>query len=240
MSDDQVRQWFEQFRDSPAGPMRMPSAHEIRRRAWVWLAIRLGGVVAVAVVVCAVPLMAGQPGGGRAPAAIGDASTSSRPPIRTTPHTSTPPPSASEPTTPPVTAPPEPAPPSTSPPSPTVISQVSDTFQIQPTSIRAGQTVTLSGRGCTVPGVRASRLLVQVDVSSPDGNDRVARLEYPVRADGSWQGKWQILQLPGRIGYGPGFQLRPSCVIVSYRAGSKYTQGVFSYDVERLTIQPPA
>jgi hypothetical protein len=78
--------------------------------------------------------------------------------------------------------------------------------------------------------------------ASPDGNFRVAWLEYPVRADGSWQGQWRIPTLPGRIGYGPGFQLRPSCVILSYRGRSKYdegVQGVFAYDVQRLTIKPP-
>jgi hypothetical protein len=83
---------------------------------------------------------------------------------------------------------------------------------------------------------------VQVDVESPDGNDRVAWLEYPVRADGSWQGRWRIPKLPGRVGYGAGFRLAASCVILDYRR-SRYDEGmqyVFSYDVQWLTIQPPA
>jgi hypothetical protein len=124
-----------------------------------------------------------------------------------------------------------------------VTSPASDTFQIQPTSVRPGQTVTLSGQGCTTPRVKASQLLVQVDVESPDGNDRVAWLQYPVRADGSWQGRWQIPKPPSRIRYGPGFQLQPSCDIPSYRGRSKSVHGVqylFSYDRQRLTIQPPA
>jgi hypothetical protein len=61
MSDEQLWRWFEQFRDGPAGPMRMPAAHKIRRRARIWWATRLGGALAVAVlVVCAVPLVARQ------------------------------------------------------------------------------------------------------------------------------------------------------------------------------------
>jgi len=60
-----------------------------------------------------------------------------------------------------------------------VTSPASDTFQIQPTSVRPGQTVTLSGQGCTTPRVKASQLLVQVDVESPDGNDRVAWAAIP-------------------------------------------------------------
>lgn len=39
----------------------------------------------------------------------------------------------------------------------------------------------------------------------------------------------------------PGFQLQPSCDIPSYRGRSKSVQGVqylFSYDLQRLTIQP--
>jgi hypothetical protein len=124
-----------------------------------------------------------------------------------------------------------------------VTSPASDTVQIQPTSVRAGQTVTLSGQGCTKPGVRASELLVTVDVESPDGNDRVAWLQYPVRTDGLWQGQWRIPKLPSGIKYGPGFQLQPSCEVPSYRGGSKSVQGfqyIFSYDRQRLTIQPPA
>jgi hypothetical protein len=82
-----------------------------------------------------------------------------------------------------------------------------------------------------------------IDVESPDLNDRVAWLQYPVGADGSWQGRWRIPTLPSDIRYGPGFQLQPSCDIPSYRGGSKSAQGfqyIFSYDLQRLTIQPPA
>jgi hypothetical protein len=230
MSDEHLRRWFGQFRDGPAGPTRMPPVREIQRRARVWWATRLGGALAVvAVVVWAGTLVAGQVGAGPppdgvagpppptgvpVPAPTGLPSTASRPPtMPTLPHP------------PPVTSP------------------ASDTFQIQPTRIRAGQTVTLGGQGCTAPGAAASRLLVQVDVESPDGNDRVAWLEYPVRADGSWQGRWRIPKLPGRIGYGPGFRLQPSCVILWYRGtsqGDETVQDVFAYDVQWLTIQPPA
>jgi hypothetical protein len=91
--------------------------------------------------------------------------------------------------------------------------------------------------------VRASQLLVTIDVESPDGNDRVAWLQYPVRADGSWQGQWRIPKLPSGIRHGPGFQLQPSCVLPSSPGTSKSNQGfqpVFSYYLHRLTIQPPA
>jgi hypothetical protein len=238
MSDEQLRRWFEHFRDGPAGPVRMPSAHEIRRRARIWWVTRLGGALAVAVlVVCAVPLVARPLGGDRKPTALGPTSApSSTPvPLPTRPRPSVPEAASAAPNS---AEPPHP----TLPHSP-VTSPASDTIQIQPTSVRAGQTVTLSGQGCTKPGVRAPGLLVTVDVESPDLNDRVAWLQYPVGADGSWQGHWRIPKLPSAIQYGPGFQLQPSCNVASYRVGSKSVQGfqyIFSYDRQRLTIQPPA
>jgi hypothetical protein len=230
MSDDQLRRWFEQFQHSPAEPMRMPPVREIRRRVRVWWATRLGGALAVAaVVVWAGTLLAGQVGGGPPPNGV-----AGPPP----PPTGVPVP---VPTGPPSTASRPPTMP-TLPHPPPVTSPASDTFRVEPTSVRAGQTATLRGQGCRAPGVTASRLLVQVDVHSPDTNFRVAWLEYPVRADGSWQGQWRIPTLPGRIRYGPGFQLQPSCVILSYRGRSKYDEGVqnvFAYDLQRLTIKPP-
>jgi hypothetical protein len=227
MSDEQLRRWFEQFRDGPAGATRMPAAHEIRRRARVWSATRLGGALAVvAVVVWAGTLVAGQVGAGPPPAGV------AAPP----PPTDV---SAPAPTGLPSTAIRPPTMPTL--PHSRVTSPASGTVQIQPSSVRAGQTATLGGQSCTAPGAAASRLLVQVDVESPDGDDRVAWLEYPVRSDGSWQGRWRIPKLPGRVGYGPGFRLAASCVILDYRR-SRYDEGVryvFSYDVQWLTIQPP-
>jgi hypothetical protein len=232
MSDEQLRRRFEQFRDGPAGPMRMPSGREIRRRARVWWVRRLGGALAVVVlVVFAVPLVARQLGGDRTPTALGRISAPS--------STLVPVPSRPAPGRPPTTEVPGPGP---TLPHSRVTSPASDTFRIQPSSVRAGQTVTLSGQGCTKAGVRASQLLVTIDVESPDLNDRVAWLQYPVGADGSWQGQWRIPKLPSGIKYGPGFQLQPSCDIASYRGGSKSVQGfqyIFSYDLQRLTIQPP-
>jgi hypothetical protein len=228
MSDEQLRRWFAQFRDGPVGPQRMPSALEIRWRARMWWATRLGGTLAVAVlVVCAVPLVARQLGGDRAPTALGQGSAST-PTVRLIPQ--------------PLPTDPLPGPGPTLPHS-RVTSPASDTFQIQPTSVRAGQIVTLGGQGCTTPGVRASELLVTIDVETPDGNDRVAWLQYPVRADGSWQGQWRVPKPISGNKYGPRFQLQSSCDIPSYWGGSKSAQGfqyIFSYDLQRLTIQPPA
>lgn len=230
MSDEQLRRWFAQFRDGPAGSVRMPAAHEIRRRARIWWVTRLGAALAVgAVVVWAGTLVAGQLGAGPTPNGVAGPPppTDVSVPVPTGPRST----ASRSPTMP------------TLPHPPPVTSPASDTVQIQPTSVRAGQTVTLSGQGCTKPGVRASELLVTVDVESPDGNDRVAWLQYPVRADGSWQGRWRIPKLPSGINYGPGFQLQPSCEVPSYRGGSKSVQGfqyIFSYDRQRLTIQPPA
>jgi hypothetical protein len=242
MSDEQLRRWFEQFRDGPPEPMRMPSAHEIRRRARIWWATRLGGALVVAMVaVCAVPLVARQLGGDRTPTALGPTPAPSSTPVPS-PTPAVPPitgPLEPPQTMPPTTGPPVPGP--TLPHSP-VTSPASGTFQIQPTRARAGQTVTLTGQGCTKAGVGASELLVTIEVESPNGNDRVAWLLYPVGADGSWQGQWRIPNLPSGIRYGPGFQLQPSCEIALYRDGSKSVQGtqyIFSYDRQRLTIQSP-
>jgi hypothetical protein len=214
MSDEQLWRWFEQFRDGPAGPMRMPAAHKIRRRARIWWATRLGGALAVAVlVVCAVPLVARQLGGDRTPTALGRTSApSSTPvPIPTRPRPSVPEAASAAPNSP---EPPHPTLPHSS-----VTSPASDTVQIQPTSVRPGQTVTLSGQGCTTPRVKASQLLVQVDVESPDGNDRVAWLQYPVRSDGSWQGRWHIPKPPTRIRYGPGSSSNPPAISRRTAAG---------------------
>ena len=228
MSDEKLRRSFEQFRDGPAGPTRMPAPHEIRRRARVWRVTRLGGVLAVvAVVVWAGTLVAGQVSAGPPPNGVAGPPPPTEVPV---PVPTGPPSTASRPPTMPTL------------PHARVTSPASDTFRIQPSSVRAGQTVTLSGQGCTKAGVRASQLLITIDVESPDLNDRVAWLQYPVDADGSWQGQWRIPKLPSGIKYGPGFQLQPSCNVASYRGGSKSIQGfqyIFSYDLQRLTIQPP-
>lgn len=57
-------------------------------------------------------------------------------------------------------------------------SPASDTFQIQPTSVRAGQTATLSGQGCTEPGARASTaptvFFGLIGVATPDSSGQAA------------------------------------------------------------------
>lgn len=103
MFDEQLRRWFAQFQDGPAGPTRISAAHEIRRRA------RSGGrpgwveaLAVVAVVVWAGTLVAGQVGAGPPPNGVagpppptdvsvpvptGPPSTASRPPtMPTLPH----------------------------------------------------------------------------------------------------------------------------------------------------------